>query len=450
MTSILLLEGKWMAQVIISADIYDDSDISFQKGKAIAFPKGKNLGSLPTLYDRNGIFVSVVNSYFFDLKAVSKMKDLNSYSRALLKYWSFIEDSNLQWDHFPPIKRLKPTYLFRSFLLTEIQENRLSQSTANIYINHVKNFYLWAIYEKFLLVKNEQEAPFKIEQLHVQNTGALVHISPTIKIDSSDLRIRVAKDNQTKNVRSLSPLSRESLKLLAQLLTQVSEELKLQCLLALQCGLRIQEVSSFTIKALNAAIPLAESRHRYELPIGPSTGIATKYGKERYIEISIELLTVLNNYAISERRLKRLKKLENKLEAISLGNITLSKDKADVFNSCKRFEPLFISEQGNPVNQKVIGARWAEFRSLIRKQDPSFQHRFHDLRATYSTYRLNDLLETGLQAVEALELLMGWMGHNHEQTTWKYLKFLKRKEVFKEKFALLDSFMHEALGGCDE
>lgn len=103
---------------------------------------------------------------------------------------------------FPPIKRLKPTYLFRSFLLTEIQENRLSQSTANIYINHVKNFYLWAIYEKFLLVKNEQEAPFKIEQLHVQNTGALVHISPTIKIDSSDLRIRVAKDNQTKNVRS--------------------------------------------------------------------------------------------------------------------------------------------------------------------------------------------------------------------------------------------------------
>lgn len=129
-----------MAQVIISADIYDDSDISFQKGKAIAFPKGKNLGSLPTLYDRNGIFVSVVNSYFFDLKAVSKMKDLNSYSRALLKYWSFIEDSNLQWDHFPPIKRLKPTYLFRSFLLTEIQENRLSQSTANIYINHVKKF----------------------------------------------------------------------------------------------------------------------------------------------------------------------------------------------------------------------------------------------------------------------------------------------------------------------
>lgn len=61
-----------MAQVIISADIYDDSDISFQKGKAIAFPKGKNLGSLPTLYDRNGIFVSVVNSYFFDLKQSQK------------------------------------------------------------------------------------------------------------------------------------------------------------------------------------------------------------------------------------------------------------------------------------------------------------------------------------------------------------------------------------------
>lgn len=440
-----------MANLIFSADVFDDARISINGDNTTITLKGKNIGSLPTLYDCNGAFVSIVNSYFFDLKAISKLKDLSSYSRALLKYWTFLEDKDLAWDIFPPIKRLKPTYLFRSYLLTEIQENRLSQSTGNIYINHIKGFYLWAMHEGYLQIKNDKEAPFKIEQISIQNSGVLSHINPTISIDSSDLRIKVAKDNQTQNVRSMSPLSREYLILLSQNFCYISEELKLQCLIAIQCGLRIQEVSSLTVDVLKAAYPLTENRHRYELPIGPSTGVATKYGKERHVEIPFELLSALQNYMISERRLKRLNKLNDKLLAIERGELTQTKEKRDSFKHCERFEPLFISEQGNPIDKKVIGARWIDLRKLIRKQDPLFNHKFHDLRATYGTYRLYDLLEAGLQAVEALELLMGWMGHNHEQTTWKYLRYLKRKEVFQEKFALLDSIMHEVLcGGNDE
>ncbi|TOM46854.1 integrase, partial [Vibrio parahaemolyticus] len=116
----------------------------------------------------------------------------------------------------------------------------------------------------------------------------------------------------------------------------------------------------------------------------------------------------------------------------------------------KRHEPLFVSEQGNPVTSRSTNARWSEFRALIQKTNPTFKHRFHDLRATYGTFRLHDLLGAGLAEVECLELLMGWMGHENERTTWKYLRFLKRKEVFKEKFALLDSIMHDAIGGDNE
>lgn len=72
------------------------------------------------------------------------------------------------------------------------------------------------------------------------------------------------------------------------------------------------------------------------------------------------------------------------------------------------------------------------------------------MRATYGSYRLNDLLEAKLSEVESLELLMGWMGHKNESTTWKYLRFLKRKEAFKVKFGLLDSIMYKALGYDDE
>jgi hypothetical protein len=45
---------------------------------------------------------------------------------------------------------------------------------------------------------------------------------------------------------------------------------------------------------------------------------------------------------------------------------------------------------------------------------------------------------------------MGWMGHKDESTTWKYLRYLQRKEVFKMKFGILDTIMHEALGVDNE
>ena len=163
-----------MAQLIYSSDVYVDTDIKWNdKGEPLFSMEGRNLGSLPTLYSEKGEFIEVVNSYFFDLEAVRRLKDTSSNARALLKYWTFLEESNLTWDHFPPIKRLKPTYLFRAYLLQEIAEHRLSQSTANIYMNHVKSFYMWAMYERLLSIENEKQAPFQVETVKIQNEGML-------------------------------------------------------------------------------------------------------------------------------------------------------------------------------------------------------------------------------------------------------------------------------------
>lgn len=45
---------------------------------------------------------------------------------------------------------------------------------------------------------------------------------------------------------------------------------------------------------------------------------------------------------------------------------------------------------------------------------------------------------------------MGWMGHNHESTTWKYIRYLKRKEALRDKFSMLDTLMHDALTADSE
>ncbi|KJY96663.1 tyrosine-type recombinase/integrase [Pseudoalteromonas ruthenica] len=438
-----------MAKLIYSGDVFSETTIPENEDDNLGLQSyNDNLGSLPTIYDAQGNFVHVVNSYFFDLKAASRLKDISSNSRGLLKYWSFLESQNLSWNSFPPLKHLKPTYMFRSFLLVEIKQNVLSQSTANAYINHVRNFYTWAISEGFLDIRNEKEAPFKIEKISIQNSGSLAHLQPTIIVYSSDLRIRVAKSSQS--IRSLSPLSRNDLSLLTKCMMCMSVEFQLQCLLAMLSGLRIQEVSTFTIEALKTSRSVTEGSNRHEVIIGPSTGVQTKYGKQRTIEIPDHLLQCLKRYSISERRLSRAHKLKGKLLAIHEGGVQLNKDKAERFVLSERFEPLFISEQGNPVDKASINARWSDLRKKAKLINSSFSHKFHDLRSTYGTFRLNDMLEVNIKPIEALELLMGWMGHNHETTTWKYLKYLKRKEAQKEKFALLDTIMHEAIRSLNE
>ncbi|MGI2145063.1 tyrosine-type recombinase/integrase [Shewanella frigidimarina] len=440
-----------MSFIIQSNNVYKDTELSINNNEYQCSPLSGNIGSLPTLFNQNGSFNHEANSYLFYQKAVNDAKDLSPCAQALHAYYQFLEDEGLDWDKFPPIKRLKPTYLFRSHLLKKIKKGELAHSTASVRMNQIVNFYKWLMHDGYLKIKTEKEAPFKMEFVSVQSTGILAHTSPTFTVTTSDLRIKVPKDASSKNIRPLSPLGQESLNTLTQYLPNASEELGLQVLISIDTGMRIQEIATLSLDALDTATPLAESDHRYEIVLSPqSTGVQTKYLKQRRVEISSVLLNTLNEYRTSERRIKRVNKLNVKLQSLPANVSSLSQAAVKRLELCERHEPLFVSEQGNPVTGKSIEARWTELRTLIKKTHPTFTHRFHNLRSTYGTYRLNDLLEAKLPVVECMELLMGWMGHNSELTTWKYLRFLKRKEIFKKKFGLLDGIMHEALGDHHE
>ncbi|EKF9517834.1 tyrosine-type recombinase/integrase [Vibrio parahaemolyticus] len=441
-----------MTFLVYSNDVSKETELrKLDDGTFHCQPINDNIGSLPTLFAQNGIFNHEANSYLFYLKAIKKAQDLSPCAQALRAYYQFLEDNGLNWDNFPPVKRLKPTYLFRSHLLKQIKQGELAHSTASVRMNQIVNYYKWLMHDGYLCIKNEKEAPFKMEFVSVQSYGTLAHISPTFTIETSDLRIKVPRDADSKNIRPLSPLSIDALSILTHNLLQTSEELRLQSLLAIDTGMRIEEVATITLDALDTATPLAESQYRFEMLLCPrSTGVQTKFLKPRTVEISSSLLQSLNQYRVSERRLKRVAKLNEKIEQLGNEVPPFNQRTIEILERSERHEPLFISQQGNPVTGKIIESRWVEFRAEIRKVEPSFSHRFHDLRATYGTYRLNDLLEANLPVVECMELLMGWMGHKNESTTWKYLRFLKRKEAFKVKFGVLDSIMHEALGGEDE
>lgn len=441
-----------MTYLINSSDVFKETKLQkLDDGTFHCRPSTDNLGSLPTLFSQSGVFNHEANSYLFYLKAVKKAEDLSPCAQALRSYYQFLENKELRWDEFPPVKRLKPTYLYRSHLLKQIKQGELAHSTASVRMNQIVNYYKWLMHDGYLCVKNEMEAPFKMEFVSVQNSGALAHISPTFFVQTSDLRIKIPRDADSKNIRPLSPLSRDALGILTQHLPQTSEELRLQALLAIDSGMRVEEVATLTLDALDTAMPLAESQHRFEILLCPrSTGVQTKFLKTRTVEISSDLLQSLNEYRISERRLKRVTRLNKKIAQLDSDAVSFPLKTIEILKRCDRHEPIFVSQQGNPATGKSIEARWIEFRAEIKQAEPSFTHRFHDLRATYGTYRLSDLLEAKLPVVDCMELLMGWMGHKDESTTWKYLRFLKRKEAFKVKFGILDSIMHDVLGGQDD
>ncbi|HEY2455445.1 MAG TPA: site-specific integrase [Scandinavium sp.] len=434
-----------MARIIHSSEIAYGETADTNKGSVTYLAGTVCSVGLPTLYDKTGHFVEPVNQWFLELKTVKRLIDIHTAAKALLRYWKFLERENLEWNCFPPVNRLKPTYRFRSDdLLAAAREGRIAFSTTNSCMGQVVRFYIWAIENHHLLIASEKEAPFKLEFVSRQNSGVLAHLKPRILVQTSDLRIRVPR-HANPVVSSLTPLSMEHISLLAAHLNNQSNEFILLSLLACESGLRLREACSFTVNALQEARPASEFKSRYHITIGPKNGVETKFGKTRTIEVSATLLNLLRHYALSERRGKRLSRWKKQHQSASGNTPDASWNEADTGDHSPRFEPLFISQQGNPVRPEVLNARWGAFRNMLRQKDPGFRYRFHDLRSTYATYRLHSLLESGLSEGEALDCLMGWMGHQNESTTFKYIRFLKMNETLKFAFSVLDTVMNRAL-----
>ncbi|MEH0689930.1 site-specific integrase [Vibrio cholerae] len=423
-----------MAKIIVAKEVQIGGEVSVNNERltSLSFSNSSHITSVPTLYCQNGTFVEPVNHWFIYLKSVKRLEDLNSYSRALLRYWNFLESNQLSWDNIPTLKSAKPTYQFRNFnLIPSIKDGSLSSSTANTYIRHVTQFYAWAMYEQILQLPPER-FPFQVQDMNIRINGPLRHLKPKITVQTNDLRIREPNKNISSSVHGLNPLNMDDVKLFFKELSKESIEFRLMCLLACCSGLRASEVSSLTIDSLQTATPTSDIKNRFTLSIGPKLGVNTKFMKTRKIEVSSELLRELNNYCTSERRFKRIEIYNNKQKKTNIS-----------------YEHIFISQQGNLYSPATLAARWGDFRKRIRTSNNNFNYKFHDLRSTYATYRIGDLLDSGIGEYDAIDTLMGYMGHNNETTTFKYIRYRKRREAISNKFTMLDNIMNDVCSGVD-
>ncbi len=264
-----------MAQLIYTKEVNIGGDATIVNG-TISFSGGRQIETVPVLYDEGGNYVVPVNCWLLSL--VDSHKDLSSYSRALRHYWSFLEVEKLPWDEFNMPKNHKPTYRWRNKLKKSADSGETAYSTAAAYVNHVVQFYKWHMLEGGLKIKDESSAPFKFEWVKIARSDMLAHISRTILVQTTDLRIKVPRhsESQGKRIRSLNPIQREELKSMIQVLIQGPQEMLLMTGLGCKSGLRISEVGTFPDHLIRKPLP---GENRIEVEIGPHVGVQTKNGK---------------------------------------------------------------------------------------------------------------------------------------------------------------------------
>lgn len=357
--------------------------------------------------------VTPANNYLLFLVIDRFHKCVSSQSRALLRYFSFLEDIGIEWDDMPSRQSKRPTYLFKRHLESQYKddhEDKLAVSTSKSYMRAVVNFY------KFYISRGYQfkNPPFNYETItHYIDSGySNMESKSKMTIQTTDLRLGISQQRKD-TPQKLVALSDDEWEEVDHIIRKermvvrykdgvantypLPIEFTLIFLLMKYCGLRRAEVLSMNLSLIRKPTTEELKKGYLKLTIGGKDGVKTKNSKERSIELPALLMKKLYEYTISERYLNRKK-----------------------LNSEARI-PLFINNKGSSFNNDTLNSRWSEVRNAVRLKFPNFNHKAHNLRPTYGVSRLKQLINSGMQQADALSYIQNRMGHSSLATTLHYL-----------------------------
>ncbi|WP_115114891.1 tyrosine-type recombinase/integrase [Yersinia wautersii] len=326
----------------------------------------------------------------------------------------------------PKEKLLKPTYRYHRYLKKLISEGKLASSTSRLYMNTIIMYYNYCMDEDLIKFNNINK-PFNIQILNTEHRHLFPNTNRRFTVRTSDLSIRVFRNIEE---NSLKPLSLKNIDRFIEVINSEAVEYRLMFLLQLNSGLRIEEATKTTQYHIRKVI---SGERIIEITIGTNSPAKwkTKNDKTRTIEINNIMMDLLYRYCISPRRTERLAK---------------GKIKSDI-----KTAPLFINQYGREFSVASVSQAFQRVRKKL-KENGDFEHRNHDLRATYGTYRLDELLNTKnsnnqsvLTTSEALSQLMTWMGHKNASTTMRYIHYLKAHESKVKASGIFDRILHYAL-----
>lgn len=368
---------------------------------------------------------------------------LNSIAYSLTIFLDWLEKHDVAWQEVIAVaatdkaKYWLPVYRFRKHLINRVADKEIDRDSANLYINHIRQFYEWALkqrridkipfeYKTQVIKKKRKDGDidFLFSGQYEQERG--------IPVTTTDLLIPKKYKQKKFNNGDLAPYNREELELLYSSKALALPSAKLWVELAYLCGLRAEEVASFP--SMSVVNPALTNSTLFNVEI---TG---KFNKRRTIMVSRLLMSSLWTYLNSPERQHRLNKWQ-----MLYGEVTNA--------------PLFLNRSGNPILAKSVGNIIAKVRAEL--SDTGLERDFHDLRSTFATNLASFMLKKNLPIGFIQYKLMRLLGHANFSTTQKYINFARSETFDKQMASWVDklfgehlSSLHDELivvqGGTDE
>jgi integrase len=244
----------------------------------------------------------------------------------------------------------------------------------------------------------------------------------TLQVLTTDISIPNRARQITRLEEGLLPITMEEQSSLLKFAEGIgNKELYLMLLTGFYTGARIGTISTLRVTALENALPDPQAKGFWVIPIGPGTGISTKFDVSGQLLVPNMVMNALKDYALSRQRIERM-------------------IKANPDN--KSF--LFLTRQSNPYTSSSVDRQMVELRRKGRSAGMKFlsNFKFHQTRATYGTWLMSLCLKV-TSVKTAIEFVKRAMHHKNESTTFGYITFI---EHTKAKIEISNAFSEQFFG----
>lgn len=347
-----------------------------------------------------------------------KIKTVQSLLGHLHQYASWLENQQLDWRHFPQTKAERVLVRYRGALIEQRDHGLLKPSTTTARMNAVIRFYRYAAGRNFISRKAQKFQARSVVLRYFDSAGferAMNRLTTDISI-SNRARPGLRLED------GLLPISRQHMTELLQFAKEkASEELYLMLTIGFFTGARIGTIRTLRVEALNDAMRDPDVSGMWSIPVGPQTGIETKFDVSGHLMIPDELMTTLKSYATSPQHLNRVIKASDT-------------DK----------DYLFLTRYSNPYTVAAVDREMVTLRRSGRAEGLKFLQafKFHQSRATFGTWVASICLEKG-STKATIEFVKRAMHHKSESTTFRYITFIEHTEA---KIELANAFTQAFLG----
>ena len=372
-------------------------------------------------------------------KAQGNPRNTNSLrpiAQDLAAYKTFLDELALEWDDFSSAEKYaRPTYLYRNYLHDLLNAGDLKKSTASRRMSTVISWYRFLMRNSRMNF-NPANDPWVESELGIEYRDDK-GFRQVVSVTTTDISIKNsprldAWDEAIQDGGKLRPLPvGEQRALVRALLELGNTEYALMHFIALLTGAR--EMTVLTLRIRDVMRPPDQiPQWPHKIRCGPGTGIDTKGDVSNvYLSIPRELYAQLHAHAGSERAQHRRAKT------------VLREDPSNYLFLTQHGQPFYESKEDRNtlrdstylLRRSALSGRplrkFIEQRVIpqVRKSEPKFKYRFHDLRATYGMNWVDfQMQHAGPEGFSkhylwARDQLRKLMWHKSPMTTDKYLEY---------------------------